>query len=218
MNKEMFEEIDRNIRFFEEASSEKENKVDVTFSKEIENKTHETSKHEAYVEQMYSQSIEKHKQSVLRGKTSLGKRLTQPMPFELQTSKRQKVEQTEKENYVPLWQQVKDSFQLRPDDMAKDVTNLESMLNPSRPCSKRMTMPMSPKFATKERSEIKGKMDEYLESNEETSQFKAQNLNKKILSQVDRLPDVEKKELTSFQEFNLSKLPQKIEMSEERIT
>ena len=53
--------------------------------------------------------------------------------------------------------------------MAKDVTNLESMLNPSRPCSKRMTMPMSPKFATKERSEIKGKMDEYLESNEETS-------------------------------------------------
>ena len=76
MNKEIFEEIDRNIRFFGEASSEKENKVDVTFSKEIENKTHETSKHEAYVEQMYSQSIEKHKQSVLRGKTSLGKRLT----------------------------------------------------------------------------------------------------------------------------------------------
>ena len=37
----------------------------------------------------------------------------------------------EKSEYVPLWQQVKNSFQLRPDDESKDITRLESMLNPS---------------------------------------------------------------------------------------
>ena len=43
------------------------------------------------------------------------------------------------------------------------------------------------------------------EDSQAPSQFKARTLNKKILTGVDRLPDVPNKEKTTFQEFNLSK-------------
>lgn len=81
------------------------------------------------------------------------------------------------------------------------------MLNPS--CGnqiKRMTIPQSPKFATKERSDLKERIDTTVENR---SSFKAKSLNKKIFSQMAKLPEVERKELTSFKEFNLSKNQEK---------
>ena len=44
--------------------------------------------------------------------------MTEPEPFNFETNKRAKfseVDQTKKDDYVPLWKQVKDSFQLRED-------------------------------------------------------------------------------------------------------
>lgn len=68
---------------------------------------------------------------------------------------------------------------------------------------------MSPKFQTQERGEFKQRFLSMLEPDsaekEDKTLFKARELNRKILTSVGKLPDVELKQLTTFDEFQLSK-------------
>lgn len=110
-------------------------------------------------------------------------------------------DETEKPpEYVPLWKQVKESFQLRPEN---EDYRFESLLGPSE--RKQPTIPMSPKFQTQERGEFKQRFLSMLEPDSaekvDKTLFKARELNRKILTSVGKLPDVEIKQLTTFEEF-----------------
>lgn len=154
------------------------------------------------------------------------KRMTEMHPFEFETSKRAKFSEdflqsdmasemegvegskSEKKQYVPLWQQVKDSFKLRPDDESKDVARIENMIGPQRGMPsphKQITQPVAPKLATEERSQLNnldGRSQETIEP--ESSIFKAKPLNKKMFERPSKLPEVPKREKTDFAEFALS--------------
>jgi hypothetical protein len=75
-----------------------------------------TSKHQKFVEQMYSSTIENFKKQSAAAKVGdKRKKLTEPQPFEFATSKRAKMfedfeEQEQKEAYKPLCEMVKESF------------------------------------------------------------------------------------------------------------
>jgi len=63
------------------------------------------------------------------------KQLTRSQPFSFETSKRAKIMEdpevpqlSRKDEYKPLCELVKESFALRPDDIQRDINNLESML------------------------------------------------------------------------------------------
>ena len=158
--------------------------------------------------------------------------MTETQPFEFETLKRAKFTEGLQQNdmaseldasqvavagqgYVPLWQQVKESFQLRPDDDSKDITRLENMLNPSsgQVDQIKLTKPVAPTLATEERSQMKDVLDGKSQlSNEaaESANFKAMPLNKRIFERPSRLPEVPKKEKTDFQECSLSQTNRKI--------
>ena len=124
-----------------------------------------SSKHVKFVEEMYSKTIkaaeEKAKAAARVGQKRSGRGLTNPQPFELATSKRAKLFETEENNsgeYQPLWKQVKESFQLRPEADERDFEDY--MMGTTAPILKKMpTRPESPKLTTKDRKELKVKFD-----------------------------------------------------------
>jgi len=70
------------------------------------------------------------------------------------------------------------------------------------------TRPISPKFATEERTQLKDAMSSVFGSIQDADEqhiFKARELKKKILSQISPLPEAKTKNPTSFDEFALSK-------------
>ena len=100
---------------------------------------------------------------------------------------------------------LKENFTLRPDNDEKDVANLNYMLSAGTAAPRpRMTVANAPKLATDERSRLRPDV-EPMPQEKSTPNFKARHLNKKILEQAEKLPDVQKRERTTITEFSLSK-------------
>ena len=129
-------------------------------------------------------------------------RITKQRPFELETTKRRRHDEpVERKEYTPLWKQIEDCFELRPDITEKDLASLEYLLDPVTAMPPQLTVASGPNLTTEERSKLK-----VTETSEKApDQFKARKLNKSILSRPSRLPDVAKRVLTMVEEFGLSK-------------
>lgn len=139
--------------------------------------------------------------------------MTEAVPFQFETSKRARYNEMfneegadkERNEYKPLCQVLKENFSLRPDNDEKDVANINYMLHASSAAPRpRMTVVNAPKLATDERGRMKADF-EVKPQEHSTPNFKARALNKRILEQAERLPEVEKRQRTTIAEFSLSK-------------
>ena len=98
--------------------------------------------------------------------------------------------------YEPLQQQIERSFKLR---------ESEEKTEDDKP--KKLTRPVGPTLQVEERLKLKeGFMDDEVASMTESQvesypDFKARPLKKDMFTKVDALPNVEKREKTSFEEF-----------------
>ena len=145
----------------------------------------------------------------------LGKRprITKTEPFELETSKRRRYDEpVERNEYTPLWKQIEDCFELRPDITEKDLASLEYLIDPDAYKPPSLTVATAPKLTTNERSKLKVPT---IVEEVEPEKFKARRLNKSILTRPGRLPDVSKRVLTMVEAFGLSKtnrIPRPVEV------
>jgi hypothetical protein len=72
-------------------------------------------------------------------------------------------------------------------------------------CNRELTKPKSPTFATEQRMRLKDDFKGSDSHSQKASDFKAKPLNKKIFEEGPKLPEVEKRLKTTFDEFQLSK-------------
>lgn len=83
-------------------------------------------------------------------------RITKQQPFELETSKRRRFDEpVERKEYTPLWKQIQDCFELRPDITEKDLASLEHLLDPAAAKPMTLTVASGPNLTTEHRSKLK---------------------------------------------------------------
>jgi hypothetical protein len=113
-------------------------------------------------------------------------------PFDLHTAKRLRLQDENEpcEDYEPLTEQLAKNFQLR---TAEKI--------PDKP--KKLTRPKSPPSHVKERLALKV-TSEPSEDSTDKQNFKARPINPHLFEHASRLPFVERKSATNFNEFRLS--------------